>query len=162
MAETTQLVPLLRAHEGSEWKPEEPAPEEELVGVERKLERRLQEAYRQLFPYADGGSLHGAQARIFFYPLRDLPEFNTGADASPGLAGMLVFADDEGDFIYYFDPDNRLRRGAWAVYVVEKALAGFEHSMFVAEDVVRVCRRVLDGENIFDAPYVGDESQNAE
>jgi hypothetical protein len=161
MAETTQLVELLRAHEGKEWKPEKPASEKELAGVERKLERRFHEVYRQLFTYADGGSLRGEQTRIAFNPLRDLVEFNTEADPTPGLAGMLIFADDEGDFLYYFDPDNRLRHGAWAVYTVERALGNIEHSMFVAEDVVRVCRRVLDGENIFDAPYLGDESQSA-
>ena len=161
MAETTQLVELLRAHEGGAWKPEKPASEAEVAGVERKLERRLHEVYRQLFTYANGGSLRGAQTRISFYPLRDLVEFNSEADPSPGLAGMLIFADDEGDFIYYFDTDNRLRRGAWAVYAVERALASIEHSMFVAEDAVRACRRVLDGESVFDAPYIGDESQSA-
>jgi hypothetical protein len=161
MTKMTQLVELLRAHEGNEWKPEKPALEEEVAGVERKLERRLQEVYRQLFTYADGGSLRGARSRLSFNPLRDLVEFNSEADPSPGLVEMLIFGDDDGDYLYYFDPDNRLRRGAWAVYVVERALGNIEHSMFVAEDVVRACRRILDGENVFDAPYLGDESQSA-
>jgi hypothetical protein len=79
-------------------------------------------------------------------------------ELSPELAEMLIFGDDEGDFIYYFDPANRLGRGAWAVFLVEKSMSDFESSQWVAADLRGLCERVLGGESVWDDPYLGPVS----
>jgi hypothetical protein len=50
---------------------------------------------------------------------------------------------------------NRLGRGAWAVFLVEKSMSDFESSQCVAADLRGLCERVLGGENVWDDPYLG-------
>lgn len=150
MSEKEELPALLRAHEGETWRPRPPASEADVAAVEKQLGLKFPADYRRLLTYSDGGSLYGSGSRVIFFRLRDLLEFNPDLELSPDLADMLIFGDDEGDFIFYFDPAGTLGRGAWAVFMVEKAVSEFEASMFMAADLSAFCERVLGGPSIYD------------
>jgi hypothetical protein len=148
------VLALLRAHEGNAWTPDPPATEEQVAEAEKSLGVRLVAAYRCLLLASDGGSLSGGEARIYFYPVRDLPEFSDGS-YFPELLGVLVFGDDEGDFIYYFDPEGRYGKGAWAVFMVEKGCPDRESSRYLAPDLRHFINRILAGDSFFEEPFLG-------
>jgi hypothetical protein len=154
MQTTDDILALLKAHEGNAWTPDPPATEEQVAEAEKSVGVRLVADYRRLLLASDGGRLSGGNAWINFYPVRDLPEFSDGS-YFPDLLGVLVFGGDEGDFIYYFDPEGRYGKGPWAVFMVEKGSADRESSRYLAPDLRRFVDRILAGDSFFDEPFLG-------
>ena len=148
------VVTVLRACEGTLWTPRGPASLPAIGAAEKALGTRFPAEYQTLLLYSNGGALKAAQARVLFFSIEELPEFNVHRVWSPHLPGMVVFGDDFGDYIYYFDPENRLHRGDWAIYLVEKGGARFDYSKYAASSLDELCRRVIDGVALVDEPYL--------
>ena len=143
--------------ESKVWYPESTGEALKLREVEQALGVTFPEAYLQLLLYSDGGELHGPRSDVYFFPMRDLPEFNPDPEWSQELPDMVIFGNDTGDYLYYFDPESRLGRGAWAVCGVEMGAVGFDYSIYVANDIGHMVERILNGDAILDGPYLIDE-----
>jgi len=148
------VVALLRSHEGTSWTPRPPASASEVVATEKALGKTFPPEYKSLLMYSDGGTLRGAEARVFFFRIEEVRQFNGDPVWSSHIPGMVIFGDDLGDYIYYFDPENRLHRGAWAVYLVEKGAVSFDYSKYAAGSVEHLCRRVIHGDPLVSEPYL--------
>jgi SMI1/KNR4 family protein SUKH-1 len=153
---SNELIDRLRGLANDVWRPRPPATEEALAAVESSLRLRFDEQYRRLLLYSGGGSLYGAEAKLLFIKPQQLTMFNPDMERAPDLAQMLIFGDDQGDYFYYFDHRNLLRRGAWAVFAVEMSVATRDGSKYVARDLCELVERVVAGEAILDAPTVKD------
>lgn len=130
------------------WLPFEPSDTAELDAAERSLGRSLPADLRTLLA-AGGGSIYGAEAAVHLWHARDLVRF-----AGRAFPGMLLFADDEGDFDYFADPDDRLRRGAGAIFLVERSVSRPGWSRYAARDLAHLVERVLAGDDLTDAPFL--------
>lgn len=144
------LPDLLAPHRDDAWIPSDPATPEELDTAELALGHRLPPELRAVL-LAGGGAVYGAAAAVGFLPARRLPDF-LPATCAPALDGMVLFADDEGDFWYFLDPDDRLGRGPGAVWIVEKSVIRPGGARFCAPDVPGLVERVLDGVDFTDGP----------
>lgn len=157
MTNANDLITLLRSHESKAWTPARPASEESIGAAEQALNLKFPEAYRQLLLYSDGGELEMEEAFISLFDLDYLLELNPHPVWSPGLPGMIFFANDQGDYLYYFDPENSLGRGSWAVYGVEMGSSNFERSMYLAKDITHLIARILNGDDVLNSTYLKDE-----
>jgi hypothetical protein len=154
MHDDDQLLDLVDMQEKKLWKRKSPATYEEIESVEQRLGLRLPDGYRKLFLYSNGGEFAGSRARVSLFSLKDLTEFNPDPVWSHRIPGMIIIGDDAGDFIFYCDPQDHLKRGAWAVFVVGKGAVSFAYSRYVAADAVHLCRRVINGDAILREPYL--------
>ena len=150
----TELRTILERQNGTVWSPKPPASEADLDAVEKALGLHLSDEYRKLLAYSSGGALYGAGGDVIFFTVRDLTEFNPDQD-HPDLVEMLLFADDQGDFFFYFDPRNQLGRGEWAVFGVEKSVASRQWSRYVARDLGELVSKVLGGQGLLEGPVLG-------
>ena len=153
MQTTNDILAFLRAHEGRGWIPARPASEDRVAEAERSLGFRFAADYRNLLLASDGGRLSAKETRLSLYPVRDLPELNDGS-YFPDLFGVFVFGGDEGDFIYYFDPEGRFGKGSWAVFMVAKGSADRESSRYLAPDFRRFLDRTVAGDVFNDEPFL--------
>lgn len=153
MESADSILELLRSHEGA-WEPDVPAMEAEIAGAEQTLGHAFPPSYRALLG-AGGGAVYGENGRVLFFPAKHLDQF-TPEERAPELKGMLLFGDDEGDYFYYFDPENRLGRGAWAVYAVEKGTLDLDYSIFSARDLHHLIERILAGDAVAEGPFLKD------
>jgi hypothetical protein len=153
---TAGVLDLLRPHDGGAWDRGEPAGEDEVAAAEGAIGRPLPADWRDVLA-AGGGGVYGENAGVLFFSARDVLRLNPPGLHAPRLAGMILFADDEGDFFYYFDPEGRLRRGAWAVFLVEKSVMRPEHSRFVGRHLCHLLERILAGHDLTAAPFLEDE-----
>ncbi|MEQ8465109.1 SMI1/KNR4 family protein [Coleofasciculus sp. E1-EBD-02] len=151
------LVNLLMPYENQGWTPARPTSEEAIVAVENKLQLNFPDLYRKLLLYSDGGELEIGEAFINLFDSDYLRELNPHPVWSTGLPGMVFFGDDQGDYLYYFDPKNRLGHGNWAVYGVSMGSCSVERSMYLAQDITHLFRRILNGEDVLSDSYLKDE-----
>jgi hypothetical protein len=149
-----QLVNLLRTHEGILWKPTTPATGGIILSVEKTTGFAFPNIYKKMFLYSNGGELVGVNASVYLFSLDELIKFNPDPVWSLQIPQMLILGVDIGDFIYYFDPDNLLQRGSWAVYIVEKGAVSFDYSRFIAPDIVHLCQRIINGDDIYGEQYL--------
>jgi hypothetical protein len=153
MQTTNDILALLGDHMGN-WTPKQPGSEEQVGEAEKSVGVRFVADYRKLLLASDGGRLLAGETLIRFYPVRDVLEFNDGS-YFPDLSGAVVFGGDEGDFIYYFDPEGRFGKGAWAVFMVQKGSADRESSRYLAADLRRFVGRILAGDQFSKEPFLG-------
>ena len=71
------------------------------------------------------------------------------------LPGMFLIGNDEGDNTFYYDPANRLGKGAYAVFMVELGSVGFPYSKHAAAHVTELLEKIIAGESIWDYPHLG-------
>jgi hypothetical protein len=146
----SSLVDLLEPHRDDAWYPAEPAPEEQIEAAEAALGQRFPDDYRQLLRAAGGGGVYGSESRVLMIPPRHLIKFNPDMERAPDLADMMIFADDQGDYFYFFDPKNLLGRGPWAIFAVPMGSASRKHAIFVARDLRHLIERILAGEALIE------------
>ena len=132
MAELS-ILDLLEPYRDSAWYPDIPASENEIAAAEAAVGHHFPEDYR-LLALIGGGEIDGPESRVVLIPPKHLSQFNPEMERAPDLAELLIFADDGGDYFYFYDPKNLLGRGAWAVFTVEMSVAARKHAIFVARD----------------------------
>jgi hypothetical protein len=154
MNRTPNLISLLKEHQHKLWTPARPSNKEDIVKVEKKLNVQFPEDYKQFLLYSEGGELENDDTFIDFYDLYYLDELNPHPVWSLGLPEMIFFASDQGDYICYFDPNNRLCKGHWYIYGVEMGMSNFDYSIPLAENIYDLFQRVFNGEDIFSGSYL--------
>jgi SMI1/KNR4 family protein SUKH-1 len=125
-------------------------PEHEIASAERAVGRRFPDDYRQLLLGAGGGSVYGSESRLVMLEVRHLPSFNPDRERYAELSRMLIIGDDEGDFLYFYDPENQLEHGAWGIFSVAMSSASPARAFFVARDLRHLIERILGGEAVIE------------
>jgi SMI1-KNR4 cell-wall len=160
--EMQDLVTFLEEYQGKGWRKLSSTTDEEIIAAEQDLEIQFSEEYRHFLRYSNGGDLKvqikNADYSISFYLwcLEELCLYSPGF-CTPELPGAFFFATDHGDFICYFDTENRVGRGSWAVYGCDMGATCFELSTYMGKDLRHFFERVLNGENVCAGPYLEDE-----
>ncbi|MFO0552023.1 MAG: SMI1/KNR4 family protein [Polyangiaceae bacterium] len=140
------------------WRPNAPLCEDALASFERELGTRLPDELRAVWLASNGGELH----RIAFFDDDLLRELNVFADdRAEHIPDALVFAHDNGDLLFYLAPKNRLGRGAWAVFGVERGAISYEHSFFLAPTLRDFLALAAERGDFFDTPRLEEEWSQA-
>lgn len=157
MGPKEDVIALLNMHKGKEWIPNPPATEVQIAEVEKQLGYRFCEPYRQFLLNSSSGYFE-TEMPLNLFKLIILPEYNVGQSRFPGLEGMLVFASDGGDYIYYMYPDGKLGKGVWAVFMAEQGTKKYSiYSMFLARNYFQFLERVFSGDSFYKEPHLKDE-----
>jgi hypothetical protein len=129
--------------------------EDDLLRVEQELGVKFPESYRQFFMYSDGGEF--VDYRLYLFNLYEFESFNPNPDWSPDLPGVIFFGSDGGSAVFYFDPENYLGKGHWAVYSVGRGDCTFEYSRYEASSFSHLIQRALNGEDLREGPWLKDD-----
>jgi hypothetical protein len=132
----------------------EPASLEKLTEVESKCGLSLPADYKQLMLHTNGVEVASPGIVMHLAPVEVLAGHNMTEEFHEYLPGMFVVGDDAGGAIYYYDPNNKLGYGTFALFLVRMGAMGFYYSVFVAKSIVEAIEQVLDGVCFFDRPYL--------
>ncbi|WP_315094436.1 SMI1/KNR4 family protein [uncultured Cellulomonas sp.] len=139
------------------WEGSPPADPATLASVEDALGVALPAEHRELLLASDGGELSGPESSVTIAPVDDLVRRNADGRFRDAFPGMVTLGDDGGGALYFYDPQDSLGRGAWAVYWVAWSALGVSWARFAGADLADVLRRVADGVSFFDEPRLGGE-----
>ncbi|MBW4583104.1 MAG: SMI1/KNR4 family protein [Tildeniella nuda ZEHNDER 1965/U140] len=129
--------------------------EDDLLRVEQELGVRFPESYRQFLMYSDGGSF--TDYRLYLFGIYEIESFNPDPDWSPDLPGMIFLGNDCGDDVFYFDPENYLGKGNWAVYSVGLGVCDFEYSRYEASSFGHLIERALNRERLGEGSWLKND-----
>jgi hypothetical protein len=102
--------------------------------------------------------LDGRNNVINLFAVQDVGFFTLDPTERLGknLPGMIIFGNDNGDCIYYFDPINYLGKGYWATYLAYSSRR-FEYSSYVARDFTHLIHYILRGDSIYNLGFLQEE-----
>ena len=148
------IVKRLKQLKPREWNSRTPASLDELKTLEQTLGVRFPEDFRELLLYSDGGSIYGHATPLILFSVEELDVYAREAEYEKDLPGMITIGTDSGDAIFFFDPNNRLNHGTFAVFFVELSALSYVRSAFVGKNISEVITRVLNDGNLGDLlPY---------
>jgi hypothetical protein len=150
------IVQKLRRLGPGEWRGRLPADPNVLATVEQHFKLTLPGDYRAVLLFSSGGGLYRHTTKLELESAEDLIYQNED-ERFEDLKGMLVIGGDASDCIFYYDPDDRLGKGAWALYEVELSLLtpdlAFPRSKYVGRDLGELVDAILSNESLYDRPY---------
>jgi SMI1 / KNR4 family (SUKH-1) len=155
MTESLTAVQLLEANTSLFIGGLPPTLPEQLIETEQRLGVSLPEEYQQFLLTWDGGYFENVRLKL--YEWIELEDFNPEPDWSEKLPEMLLFGSDEGAYVFYFDPKNRLGKGTWAIYSFSMGAVCFEDSSYVAKNFTHLIQRALNGEYLTDGSMLKDD-----
>jgi hypothetical protein len=160
---STTILERLRALPESEWMTNPPATVESLVALDKKYHLQLPTDYREIMQLTNGCGLYGHPTQLNLEPADELLWHNEDPRFAAKLPGMFVIGDDNGDALFYYDPTNRLGKGAYAIFLVDFGMIGFPYSKHAAANLTGLIEAVLANEQIWEYPYLGplDHSDRA-
>jgi SMI1 / KNR4 family (SUKH-1) len=131
---------------------------EELVEFEEYISVRFPDDYRQFLLYCNEAEFMN-EARLYLFHTDIIYESNStsGRNLRQNMPGMIFFAGDGGDDVFYFDPENYLGRGNWAIYSVELGCLNFNYSKYAAQNFTHLIQRALNEEALTDGLWLKDE-----
>ena len=129
--------------------------EDDLLRVEQTFSVKFPESYRQFLRHSDGGSFRGY--RLYLFSIDEIASFNPDPDWSPELPGMIFLGNDNGDNLFYFDPQNYLGKGNWAVFSAGMGDCSFEYSTYEASSFSHLIQQALNGEPLRKGPWLKDD-----
>jgi SMI1 / KNR4 family (SUKH-1) len=158
MSELESAVKLLQLDSAKFSTYDAPQPIEELDRLEKTLLVKFPDDYREFLLYCDGGEFDN-NTRLSFFDINKVYTFNIekGDSLRQSIPGMILFADDYGNYVFYFDPENYLGRGRWAIYSVGLGSRSFEYSKYEAQNFTHLIQRALNEEGLTDGPWLKDE-----
>ena len=130
------------------------ATSELLALVERDYRIQFPDDYRELMLSVGNLGVTGAKSQIQL-GLKDTYTHLGDAVFEKRIPGMVVIGDDGGGRIYYYDPEDRLGKGRFAVFLVPLSSLTLEDTFFVGKSVTEVIERVSAGEDFDTFPRLG-------
>lgn len=142
----TTINELLATLSPPHWYGGNPATAAELAALVAKWPS-LPDDYRDAMS-AGGGELVGDNAKITLFNPRHVLRFNDPADQGRSmLVDMMLIGVDAGDYWYFFDPAGKLGRGAWALFLVDKATDELDPVIFAAPTLLGLIERLFAGDS---------------
>ncbi len=139
----------------SEWMTSPPATPQSLEAIEKKCGIVLPADYRELMLATSGCGLYAYRTKLNLEPADEVPWHNEDPRFKADLPGMFVIGDDNGEAVFYYDPKNRLGRGAYALFEVDLGTIGFRYSKYAAASLTQLLEKIIAGESIWDYPQLG-------
>jgi hypothetical protein len=152
------LLEMLNQAPDDRWRPRAPADPAALSALEGRLGRALPHEHRALLLASDGGSIMGPREMILLHEVARMDETLDDVEVQTALPDMIVFGENAAGAFYYYDPEGRLGRGAWAVYWNELGALGSATSRFAGSDLADTVARVFGGVLFFDEPELGEQA----
>jgi hypothetical protein len=148
------VVSLLRAHENTSDENSEPAwqaglpgfTEAEILEMEEEDGEKYPDDWRKFLAYTKCGWFYGSSTHVELGA--DVDDWNTD------LPGMLLLGYGAGAEVYYFDPQNLIGKGAWAVYLVSLGSRCFKDSSYVASSFTHFLQRLINGDELREEPWL--------
>ncbi len=117
--------------------------EARLTELEAAAGQPIPEPVKELLRYTAGGEWAGSRLVQFFDDLA-IGDVNTEL-GSKWLPGTFAFASDGGPRWYILDVENRLGRGAGAVWSLPAGAPFESQARYVAEDIPAFLRWMIEG-----------------
>lgn len=156
------IIHILESQKDGVWKKTVKGADPKTVeNLEDNFNITLPAEYKELLIRSNGGELYGDNANVWLFDLQELNSVNTDPDFSDYLKGAFFFGDDEGDYFYYFDVENILGQGAWAVYSVSKGALKFRFSSYSAPNIKSFFARIINGDDILNEPFLDKDPRFA-
>lgn len=131
---------------GLRWTPRAPVPARQIESIEATLGVTLPADLRAVLEASGGGTLlHPGITPLGIGPASDLLSLNEDPFYTDNLPGMIVFGGDGGGGVYFYDPENRLGRGEWAIFIVRMGDLALDAARPVAADLTEAVEAVASG-----------------
>lgn len=152
----TEILDRLRKLPPSQWSTRPPASAEALKAIEDKYGFRLPPDYRELLLATNGCGVYEKRSKVNLESADDVIWNNDGDPRfEEYLPGMFVIGDDSSGGVFYYDPENRLGKGAWALFLVDLGNIGFPYSKYVGATLTGLLEKVLADESLWDYRMLG-------
>lgn len=128
--------------------------ESELSEVESRLGVKFPKSYRAFLLRIGGGELDvrngngDCLTHLEFFAPDQIIEYTCDSDTWGSWLPEMIFLAKTDAALWFFDPINKLKRGAWSIFVVSRSGAYFEDSKFIAKDIISIFERALNGETL--------------
>jgi hypothetical protein len=145
-AKPFDIVDYLIANQNKKWFGNYPATKKEIQEAEQALSVTFPESYRRFLQHSNGGETIDAPNPVSIFPLNHVLELGMhDIRYQKHLPCMLVFADDFGDYIFYFDVKGRLGKGSCAIFGQELGSLSSNNSHHIEKDFDSFIKRVFEG-----------------
>lgn len=148
------LVDFLQ-EQGERWIKNEPASSEAIASYEEEAKITFPAYYRDFLLWSNGGTLRGPKERFELDDIEYMYNYLDNENLQLDLHGMIVFGGSDDGGIYFFDPENRFRRGEWAIYWGQMGNSRPSESRFAGKNAVEVGKRIVEGVDFFSEPKIG-------
>jgi hypothetical protein len=128
-----------------------------LEAVEHEYGFTFPDDFRDTILWSNGFGLSSHRTQLNVFRIEDLASHNMNEDFEEHLPDMFVIGSDGGGSIYYYDPNDRLGGGKFAIYLVPQDLLEFKDSIFVAHTLTEAVEAVLNNEYFFNRPKLGTQ-----
>lgn len=113
--------------------------------------------YREVLRARDGFALARHRTAINVFRAEGLSEHNADEEFEEGLPGMFVIGSDSGGSVYFYDPEGRLGRGRWALFLVPLSDLDPAEARFAGASLTDVVDAILRYEDLHARPLLGAE-----
>ena len=155
----SRILELFRSLKEEEWEPNVESPDPERgPRVRQILHPKLPQDYLEVIVATDGGDVTGEESQVFILPIDQVMEDDWDTDRlMENIPGAIMFGIDGGGSFMYYDTDNKLGHGHWAVFLVRLCDQDRDGSMFVGNNLTEVFEAIISGENLYDRPELREQ-----
>lgn len=161
MDDSTMLVTRLKAIGSPRVISTSPPAETKIAALERRFHVALPADFRAALVWSDGIAIHGDASKIQLYGVDDLEFANLDEGFLEDLPDMFVFGDDGDGSIYFYDPQNKLNLGAYAVYMVKQDQLGFDQARHCGDSISVMVHDIVGGVRLSGFPAYKTEPPDA-
>lgn len=133
--------------------------EENIAAAEKNCGLQFPQDYKDLLRFSRGCSMGGKHERIELHTVDEAESLSEEPDNMLYIPGMFIIGGDGGGNFYYFDPQNLLGRGAYAVYHCSMGALSYKYSVFVGSSLRDAIKRIGDGLDFSECEYLEHEGE---
>jgi SMI1 / KNR4 family (SUKH-1) len=139
------VIEELERLEGIRWTPiREPASDQSLAALERTYGQTFPEDFRRIYRRFGGGELVGkGDSLLVLEHVGNILEHSRDPALRSRLPGAVVIAGDGGDKLIFYDAENRLGRGSFAVFLGEWGALSQANLVYVGATISEVIEKTL-------------------
>ncbi len=143
-----------------ELSPRGPADPNAIKQIEQQNKIRLPDDLRAALEFSDGFEIGERKTHLVLFDANDMTWTSSDSEFRAGLPDMLIVGTDGGGSLYYADPQDKIGRGRWAVYLVRMSDLSIPRSIFVAKNFTEAVETILAGTDILKRPSLQEESSS--
>jgi SMI1 / KNR4 family (SUKH-1) len=139
------VIEELEVLEGTRWQPMmEPASEQDLAELERTYGYSLPEDFRRIHRRFGGGQLVGKDdVMLMLEPVANIIEHGSDPVLREHLPDAIVIAVDAGAKLFFYDAEDLLGRGRFAVFLTGWGALDHAHAVYVGATISEVIEKTL-------------------
>lgn len=149
-----EIVKLLRRLPPGRVDSWDGATDEAIKEIESIHNVRLPEDLRAALHFSNGFSVTSPRTSMEIFRADQIARRSTQAQFKDDLPGMLILGTDGEGSVYYADANNRIGRGAFAVYLVRMSDMDIPSSMPVGSSFTDAVRTIANETDIYARPQL--------